>query len=64
MVSVALYARRRGVHPRTVRRWIHEGRELADVLRVERTPGGHIRLLLALGRAVSDTTSEKKSDKR
>lgn len=43
-ISAATYARQRGVHKRTVIRWIHEGRTLPGVLGHTRTLGGHIRI--------------------
>jgi len=43
-ISVAAYARQLGVHARTVRRWIQEGRALPGTLGCTRTLGGHVRI--------------------
>lgn len=43
-ISPATYAKVRGVHKRTVVRWIHEGRTLPGTLGCTRTLGGHIRI--------------------
>lgn len=53
-ISPATYAKQRGVHKRTVIRWIHEGRPLGGTLGVTRTLGGHIRIWISRKRDERD----------